>query len=99
MVFESKSNIQVSSSQKNESLISSGLFEQTSTVVIRGTVTETYDNSVEYGFEEGDMLLTISCLGNSFDLVIHEELVPAEKPQIGKTISGEFWAQGWPRKD
>ena len=99
VVFESKSNIQVSSSAKNESLISSGLFEQTSTVVIRGTVTETYDNSVEYGFEEGDMLLTISCLGNSFDLVIHEELVPAEKPQIGKTISGEFWAQGWPRKD
>ena len=99
VVFESKSNIKVSFSPQNESLISSGLFEQTPTVEISGTVTETYNDPVEYGFEEGDTLLTISCLGNSFDLIVHEEFAPAEKPQIGKVISGEFWVQGWPMKD
>ena len=99
VVFESKSNVTISSSPQSESFFSSGLFEQMPTVVISGTVTETYDDPVEYGFEEGDILLTISCLGNSFDLVIHEEFASAEKPQIGDNVSGEFWVQGWPRKD
>lgn len=99
VVFESKSNMTISSSPQGESFISSGLFEQTPTVVISGTVTETYGDSVEYGFEEGDTLLTINCLGNSFDLVIHEEHTPGEKPQIGDNVSGEFWVQGWPGED
>ena len=99
VIFESKSNIKVLASSQSESFISSGLLEQTPTVVISGTVIETYDNPADYGFEEGDTLLTISCLGNSFDLIVHEEFAPAEKPQIGKVISGEFWVQGWPMKD
>lgn len=90
-----------------ESIIPAGLFATSDSkgfapspqIIMSGRVTKTYDNAVRYGFDEGDVLFSISCLGSEYDAVLHPEFADGAEIKIGCIVSCIYWVQGWPKED
>lgn len=74
-------------------------FEETATAVVTGKITETYGDPEELGFDAGDTVFTLTCLGYELDAVVHSEDAPPVRPAEGNTVSGVFWIQGWPKEE
>ena len=63
-----------------ESVIPAGLFSasgdddfvQSPRIILNGKVVKTYEDSTQFGFEDSDILYSLSCLGNEYDVVLHE---------------------------
>ena len=66
-----------------ESIIPAGLFASSDSkgfapspqIIMNGRVTKAYSDSVRYGFNEGDVLFSLSCLGNEYDAVLHSDIL------------------------
>ncbi len=86
-----------------ESIIPAGLFSSAEgkgfapspQIIMSGRVTKTYGNAVQYGFDEGDVLFSISCLGSEYDAVLHPEFADGAEIKIGCIVSCIYWVQGW----
>ena len=95
-----------STSLAAESFVPAGLFSpsddenfvQTARAIIHGKVVETYDDPAEFGFDSGDTIFTLTCLGCEFDAVIPNEAADIPKLEIGNIITGIYWIQGWPKE-
>lgn len=90
-----------------ESVIPAGLFPVNDDkdfipapqIILNGRVTETFENPIQYGFSEGDILFSISCLGNEFNVVLKAEIADGLIIKKGNIVSGVYWVQGWPNED
>ena len=90
-----------------ESVIPAGLFSPKEDkdfipaprIILSGRVTETFEDPLQYGFREGDILFLLSCLGNEFSVVLNAEIADGLKIKKGNIVSGVFWVQGWPSED
>ena len=90
-----------------ESIIPAGLFSASGSegfvpspqIIMSGRVTKTYSDAVRYGFDEDDVLFSISCLGGEYDAVLHPEFADGAEIKIGCIVSCIYWAQGWPKED
>lgn len=95
------------SSLASESVIPAGLFSaraekdfvQSPRIILNGKVVKTYDDSVKYGFDEDDILYSLSCLGNEYDVVLHAEHAENINLMEGNIVSCIYWVQGWPREE
>ena len=94
-------------SMASESVIPAGLFParaekdfvQSPRIILNGKVVKTYDDSVKYGFDEDDILYSLSCLGNEYDVVLHAEHAENINLMEGNIVSCIYWVQGWPREE
>lgn len=92
------------SSMASESVIPVGLFsppgednkELTPHIMLNGRVVETYEDSTEFGFDESDVLYSLTCMGNEYDAVMHEGHSDGVVIKEGNTVSCVYWVQGWP---
>ena len=90
-----------------ESIIPAGLFAvsdgksfaSSPQIIMNGRVTKAYSDSVRYGFNEGDVLFSLSCLGNEYDAVLHSEFADDTEIEVGYIVSCIYWVQGWPKED
>lgn len=90
-----------------ESVIPVGLFSasgdenfvQTPHIIMNGKVSETYEDPVQFGFEESDILYSFSCLGNEYDAVIHSEFSDNLRIEEGNIVSCVYRVQGWPNQN
>lgn len=91
-------------SMSAESVIPSGLlppkedddFVMSPTIILCGRVIEVFEDPSQYGFKEGDILFTLSCLGNEFDVVLPAEYAKDIQIRKGYIVSDLYWVQGWP---
>ena len=83
-----------------ESVIPIGLFSppENARILLNGVVARTYPDPADYGFEEDDILLTISCLGNRYDIVLPAAFADGVTIYEGNTVSCVYWVQGWPER-
>lgn len=87
-----------------ESVIPVGLFSasddadfvQMPQILLNGKVVVTYENPTRFGFEDSDVLFSLSCLGNEYDVVMHSEFSDGTVIEEGNIISCVYWVQGWP---
>lgn len=78
-----------------ESVIPVGLFSsfadadflRTPHIIMNGTVLKTCKNPAKYGFDETDVLFSLSCLGNEFDVLMHREFAPGAEIKEGSIVS------------
>ena len=91
----------------SESVIPIGLFPanddkdfvKTARILLVGRVTETYNNPTDYGFNEGDVLFTVACLGNEYDAVLSGDISDTVAIMPGNIVAGTYWVQGWPAEE
>lgn len=93
MNFESVIPVGLFSASRNES------FVQTPHVILNGKVVKTYGNSTQFGFDESDVLYSLSCLGNEYDAVMHSEFSDNVRIEEGNIVSCVYIAQGWPSQN
>ena len=65
-------------------------------ILLNGKVVVTYENPTRFGFEDSDVLFSLSCLGNEYDVVMHSEFSDGTVIEEGNIISCVYWVQGWP---
>ena len=95
------------SSLASESVISAGLFSARAEndfvpsprIVLNGKVVKTYDDPTQYGFDEDEILYSLSCLGNEYDVVLHAEYAENINLMEGNIVSCIYRVQGWPREE
>ena len=73
-------------------------FVRTPHIILSGIVVETYENSAKFGFDESDVLYSLSCLGNEYDAVMHSEFSDDVKIKEGNIISCVYRVLGWPKQ-
>lgn len=91
----------------SESVIPIGLFPATDDpdfarsahIFLTGRVMETCADPVESGFDEGDVLYRLACLGDVYDAVLYAELAEGIVIRKGNIVSCIYWVQGWPWED
>ena len=93
MNFESVIPVGLSSAFRNESFVQAPL------IILNGKVVKTYDNSTQFGFDESDVLYSLSCLGNEYDAVMHSEFSDNLRIEEGNIISCAYRVQGWPNQN
>ena len=93
MHFESVIPVGLFSASRNES------FVQTPHVILNGKVVKTYGNSTQFGFDESDVLYSLSCLGNEYDAVMHSEFSDNLRIEEGNIVSCVYRVQGWPNQN
>ena len=93
MNFESVIPVGLFSASRNES------FVQTPHVILNGKVVKTYGNSTQFGFDESDVLYSLSCLGNEYDAVMHSRFLKNVKIKEGNIVSCVYRVQGWPKQN
>lgn len=89
-----------------ESVIPAGVFsvsgdadsEQSAYIILNGKVVKTYEDSAQFGFDEADILYTLSCLGNEYDAVLHSEFSDDVQMKEGNIVSCVYLVQGWPKQ-
>ena len=89
-----------------ESVIPAGVFsvsgdadsEQSAYIILNGKVVKTYEDSAQFGFDEADILYTLSCLGNEYDAVLHSEFSYDVQMKEGNIVSCVYLVQGWPKQ-
>ena len=64
-----------------------------------GRVTETYNNPTDYGFNEEDILFSVTCLGSEYDAVLPAGGADAVTIEQGNIVAGTYWVQGWPAEE
>ena len=64
-----------------------------------GKVVEIYEDSAQLGFDESDILYTLSCLGNEYDAVLHSEFSDDVQMKEGNIVSCVYRVQGWPKQN
>ena len=90
-----------------ESVIPAGLFSasgdadfvQSPHIILSGRVVRIYEDSAQFGFDESDILCTLSCLGNEYDAVMHSCFLRDVRIKEGNIVSCVYWVQGWPKQD
>ena len=90
-----------------ESVIPAGLFSasgdadfvQSPHIILNGKVVKTYEDSTQLGFDESDILYTLSCLGNEYDAVLHSEFSDDVQMKEGNIVSCVYRVQGWPKQN
>lgn len=100
-------NKDTSISMNFESVISVGLssvsgdekFVQTPHIILNGKVSETYEDSVHFGFDESDVLYSLSCLGNEYDAVMHSDFSDDVKIKEGNVVFCVYRVLGWPKQN
>lgn len=100
-------NKDTSISMNFESVIPIGLFSafgdenfvQTSHIILNGKVIKTYENSVQFGFDQSDIIYSLSCLGNEYDAVMHSEYSHNVRIKEGNVVSCVYRVQGWPKQN
>ena len=91
----------------SESVIPVGLFPATddpdfvrsARILLNGNVIEICEDPTEFGFDEGDVLYRLTCLGDVYDTVLPAELADGIKIREGNIVSCVYWVQGWPWED
>lgn len=91
----------------SESVIPVGLFPATddpefvrsARILLNGNVIEICEDPTEFGFDKGDVLYRITCLGDVYDAVLPAELAAGIKIREGNIVSCVYWVQGWPWED
>ena len=91
----------------SESVIPVGLFPATddpefvrsARILLNGNVIEICEDPTEFGFDEGDVLYRLTCLGNEYDAILYAELAEGMVIKEGDTVSCVYRVQGWPRED
>jgi hypothetical protein len=73
--------------------------EQSAYIILSGKVVEIYEDSAQLGFDESDILYTLSCLGNEYDAVLHSEFSDDVQMKEGNIVSCVYRVQGWPKLD
>ena len=63
---------------------------------MNGKVVRTYADPTGYGFGRGDVLYSLSCLGNEYDAVLDAEHAEGIGIEEGNIVSCIYWVQGWP---
>ena len=88
-------------SMASESVIPVGLYSPAddARILLNGIVVKTYEDSTKYGFDEDDVLFSISCLGNEYDAVLSAELAGEKEIREGNIVSCIYWVQGWPKEN
>lgn len=76
-----------------------GKLIQTPRVILNGRVVKTYENPAQLGFEESDVLYTLSCLGNEYDAVMHSGFSDSLIINEGNIVSCVYRVQGWPEQN
>lgn len=95
------------SSLASESVIPAGLFSahaekdfvKSPCIILNGKVVKTYDEPAKYGFDEEDILFSLSCLGNEYDAVLYAEHAENISIMEGNIVSCIYRVQGWPREN
>ena len=90
-----------------EAVIPSGLFPLTDDsgftpspyVIMNGKVTKTYEDPTQYGFAEGDLIYTFSCLGNIYDAYLYEYFVYNVSVKEGNIVHCMYCVHGQPNND
>ena len=93
MNFESVIPVGLFSASRNEG------FVQTPHIILNGKVVKTYGNSTQFGFDESDVLYSLSCLGNEYDAVMHSEFSDNVRIEEGNIVSCVYRVQGWPNQN
>ncbi len=91
----------------SESVIPVGLFPATDDpdfawsahIFLNGRVIETCADPTEFGFDMGDVLYRLTCLGDVYDAVLHAELAKGTVINKGNIVSCVYRVQGWPWED
>ena len=91
----------------SESVIPVGLFPATddpefvrsARILLNGNVIEICEDPTEFGFDKGDLLYRLTCLGDVYDAVLPAELADGIKIKEGNIVSCVYWVQGWPWED
>ena len=92
-----------------ESLIPCGLFPAdeddakdffpTTHVIVQARVTDVCEDPVSRGFDPGDAVATVTCLGYEFGMILPEDNVIEKKPlTVGSIVSGLFYVWAWPEE-
>ena len=68
-------------------------------VILNGKVSETYEDSVHFGFDESDVLYSLSCLGNEYDAVMHSDFSDDVKIKEGNVVFCVYRVLGWPKQN
>ena len=90
-----------------ESVIPAGLFSasgdagfvQSANIILSGKVLRVYADSALFGFDESDVLYSLSCLGNEYDAVMHSEFSDNVRIEEGNIVSCVYRVQGWPNQN
>ena len=91
----------------SESVIPVGLFPATddldfvrsARILLNGNVIEICEDPTEFGFDEGDVLYRLTCLGDIYEAVLPTELTEGVEIEEGNIVSCVYWVQGWPWED
>ena len=104
---EAAFNRDKSISMNFESVIPIGLFPapgdesfaQSPHIILNGKVAITYENPIQFGFDESDVLYSLSCLGNEYDAVMYSEFSDDVRMKEGNIVSCVYRVQGWPKPE
>lgn len=88
----------------SESVIPVGLFPATddpefvrsARILLNGNVIEICEDPTEFGFDKGDVLYRLTCLGDVYDAVLDAEHAEGIEIEEGNIVSCLYWVQGWP---
>lgn len=73
------------------------VFMQGPYIILSGKVVGIYEDSAQLGFDESDILYTLSCLGNEYDAVMHSEFSNDVRMKEGNVVSCVYRVYGWPK--
>ena len=68
-------------------------------IFLSGKVVGIYEDSIQFGFDESDVLYSFSCLGNEYDAVMHSEFSENVQMKEGDIVSCVYRVQGWPKQN
>ena len=74
-------------------------FAQSPHIILNGKVAITYENPIQFGFDESDVLYSFSCLGNEYDAVMYPEFSDGVQMKEGNIVSCVYRVQGWPKPE
>ena len=104
---EAAFNRDKSISMNFESVIPIGLFPapgnesfvQSPHIILNGKIAITYENPIQFGFDESDVLYSFSCLGNEYDAVMYPDFSDGVRMKEGNIVSCVYRVQGWPKPE
>ena len=83
-----------------EAVVPIGLFSLSDArVMMNGRVTGGCADARAFGFEENDVLYTLSCLGNEYDALLPAALAEGVRIEAGSIVSCVYWVQGAPAEE
>lgn len=72
-------------------------FAQSPHIILNGKVAITYENPIQFGFDESDVLYSLSCLGNEYDAVMYSEFSDDVRMKEGNIVSCVYRVHCWPK--